>query len=115
MNALAAIAPSVAIPVLSNTVLNGTAALSGAALRSLKSINPELSRQMTLAELRSPDSQRRSQAVGVAGTFEMESLVPFVFVTIMMQDNPVVGRHSFENVQNLECRFHAAKFCRKGC
>jgi HEAT repeat protein len=73
MKALAAIVPTEAIPVLSNTVANGTAALSGAALRTLKSINPELSRQMTLAQLRSPDAQHRMQALSVTGTFETDT------------------------------------------
>ena len=95
MNAVAAIAPSVAIPVLSNTVLNGTAALSGAALRSLKSINPELSRQMTLAALRSPDSKRRTQAVGVAGTFEMETPeIPEGLKLASQDSDPEVARHA---------------------
>jgi HEAT repeat protein len=95
MNALTAIAPTQAIPVLSNTVLNGTAALSGAALRSLKSINPELSRQMTLAELRSSDSKRRTQAVGVAGTFEMETPGIAEALKLVAQDSdPEVARHA---------------------
>ena len=95
MNALAAIAPTEAIPILSNTVLNGTAVLSGAALRSLKSINPELSRQMTLAELRSPDSKRRSQAVGVAGTFEMETPGIAEALKLASQDSdPEVARQA---------------------
>jgi len=95
MKALAAIAPTEAIPVLSNTVVNGTAALAGAALRSLKSIDPELSRQMTLAELRSPDSKRRSQAVGVAGTFEMDTTGIAEGLKLASQDSdPEVARHA---------------------
>ncbi len=73
MKALATIAPAEAIPVLSNTVVNGTAPLSGAALRNLKSIDPELSRQLTLAQLRSSDARRRMQALSVTGTFETDT------------------------------------------
>lgn len=73
MTALITVAPTQAVPVLSNTVVSGTAALSGAALRALKSINPELSRQMTLVELRSADASHRMQALSVAGTFETDT------------------------------------------
>lgn len=73
MKALAAIAPAEALLVLSNAVVNGSPANLGAALRNLKSVAPELSLQMTLAEFHSADASRRSQAVGVAGSFGVET------------------------------------------
>jgi len=87
MNALAALAPAQAIPVLSNAVVSGTAAMSGPALRSLKSIAPELSRQMTLSELRSPDPRRRLQAVSVADTFEVDTPGIAEGLKLAAQDN----------------------------
>ena len=95
MKALVAIAPMEAIAVLSNSVVNGTAALAGAALRNLKTTDPKLSRQMTLAELRSPDSKRRSQAVSVAGTFEMETPGIAEALKLAAQDSDSeVARHA---------------------
>lgn len=72
LRTLAAIAPVEAAPVLSNIVVHGTD-LTDAALSSLKPIAPELCLQMTLAELRAPDVQRRLRALGTAGSFEIET------------------------------------------
>jgi HEAT repeat protein len=95
MKALAAIAPTEAIPVLSNTVVNGTATLSGAALRTLQSIDPELSRQMTLKELRSSDGQHRMQALSVTGTFEMDTPgIAEALKLAALDRDPEVARHA---------------------
>jgi len=95
MTALAAITPTQAIPILSNTVVNGTAALSGAALRTLKSLNPELSRQMTLAELHSADVPHRMQALSVTGTFETETPGIAEALKLAAQDSdPEVARRA---------------------
>jgi len=69
LNALAAIAPVEALPVLSNAVVNGASATLSAALKSLKTIAPDLALEMTLAEFHSPDSRRRSVAMGVAADY----------------------------------------------
>jgi len=102
MTALATITPTQAIPILSNTAVNGTAALSGAALRTLKSINPELSRQMTLAELRSADAPHRMQALSVTGTFETDTPGIAEALKLAAQDSdPEVARRANMTMQEL--------------
>lgn len=73
LQALAAVDPARAVPILSNTVVNGDVFLASPALISLKPIAPELCAQLTVAELHSPEPQRRLEALGVAGTFEINT------------------------------------------
>lgn len=71
LKALGAIAPTEALPILSNTVATGSSTTFRLAVRSLKSIAPELALEMTLAAFHSPDRSRRSQAVNAALEYEM--------------------------------------------
>lgn len=95
MKALAAVAPAEALPVLSNAVVNGNTANLGAALRNLKSIAPELSLQMTLAEFHSADASRRSQAVGVAGSYSVETPgIADALKSAAADSDPKVAQHA---------------------
>jgi HEAT repeat protein len=71
--ALAAVAPDRAVPIVSNTVVNGETSLSYSALFILSSAAPDLGVQLTLAQLRSPDPQRRLQALEVAPVFDINT------------------------------------------
>jgi HEAT repeat protein len=68
---LPAIAPAEAVTVLSNTVVNGDSAIVGAALRGLNSVAPELTRELTIAQLQSSESRRRSQAVNLVSDYPL--------------------------------------------
>ena len=73
LKALPAIDAANALPIVSNTVVTGNPPIMGTALRELKPIAPELALNMTLAELRSTDTRRQTVALGVAGTYEMDT------------------------------------------
>jgi HEAT repeat protein len=74
LKALAAIAPTEALPILSNAVATGSSATFRTVLRSLKSIAPELALEMTLAAFRSSDTSRRLQAVRASLDYETTTL-----------------------------------------
>jgi HEAT repeat protein len=95
LQALAVVAPARAVPILSNTVVNGHISLQIEALRDLRSIAPDLCVHMTLAELRSPDPQRRSQALAVVVNFDLNS--PGIVDALKLarqDDNPQVAEHA---------------------
>jgi HEAT repeat protein len=71
LDALAVIAPTEAVPLLSNAVVNGSPLIVRTASRSLKSLAPDLGFDLTLAGLKATDADRRSAALSVAGLYEL--------------------------------------------
>ncbi len=63
MRALAVIAPTEALPILSDAVVNGSSDILSVALHNVTALNPELGLRMRFAELRSPDAKRRLRAL----------------------------------------------------
>jgi len=102
LKALPAIAPVEAVPVLSNTVVNGSSDQLGAALMSLKSIAPELALKMTLAEFHSPDPLRRSLTVGLAGEYDVET--PGIAAALRAAANetdPAIARRAMMTMRHM--------------
>jgi HEAT repeat protein len=70
LGALARIAPSEAVGILSNTVVNGNPNLMHAAITQLRPLGEDLALRLLLEQVRSSDQIRRSKAVDAAGIFE---------------------------------------------
>jgi HEAT repeat protein len=73
LKALATLTPGAAVPILSNAVVNGSPQTMGTALRALKPVDPDLALKMTLAQFQSADPRRRSMALSVAGTYDVQT------------------------------------------
>jgi len=73
LQALASIARSDALPILSNAVVTGSPPIMGVAVRKLKAIAPDLALKMTLAELHAANARRQLVALSVAGTYDVQT------------------------------------------
>lgn len=102
MGALVDVSRKKAVPILSNIVVNGDVSLSGPALMYLKSANPKLSAQMTLAELQSQNPERRSQALSVVPTFDLETPgFAEALESLSKDDNPDVANRAYRIIKQM--------------
>lgn len=102
LKAVAALSSGEGLPILSNAVVSGSAQMMGAALRDMKPVAPELALKMLLGELHSVDGWRRSAAISVASTYDVQT--PGIAEALKLaaaSDDPEIARHALSVMRQM--------------